>query len=79
MLADDSRHTEDTMHPFERLWLSAVSTAGIKRGAPCPLESEPKRRRIGTHMTGPACAMETELHEKADNAEEPAMTMDQSS
>ncbi|KAJ4347955.1 uncharacterized protein N0V89_009327 [Didymosphaeria variabile] len=78
-----TRDTQDTMRPFERAWLAAVSTAGTKRGAPCPLESEPKRRRTSTHVSGPAHAEEMELDEsnlqQSDTAEEQVMEMDQAS
>jgi hypothetical protein len=84
MLVAEYRLTGNEMHLFERIWIAAVSNPGVKRGAPCPLESEPKRRRLGTHSGGSSttCVEEMELDESCqqqnDTANDDAMDMDPS-
>lgn len=70
------------IRPFERFWIAVVSTTGIKRTAPCRLESEPKRRRISSPAKDSTCAEEMEEVEnnqqQANAVEQDAMVMDHS-
>ncbi|KAL5428134.1 hypothetical protein PMIN06_012843 [Paraphaeosphaeria minitans] len=82
MLFVEHRVAFNEIRPFERLWIAAISTTGIKRAAPYRLESEPKRRRMSVRANDSACADEMEEVEsdqqQASGAEEDAMQRGQS-